>query len=95
LPQTLLRLGLFILHNSKQKIMKHYKPFLASTKQEIIKRAERINTEMHEYATQTFQEEDNDILSYDDCCIQFLIMKLAEKEYADHCEANYVFTNYK
>ncbi len=67
--------------------MQHYKPAISSAKEEIIKRAERINTAMHEYATKTFQEEENDILGYDDCCIQFLVMKLAEMEYRMYLES--------
>ncbi len=75
--------------------MEHYKPAIASAKDEIIKRAERIATEMHEYATKTFLEEENDVLVYGDCCIQFLVMKLAEMEYKAHLEATTVFETYK
>lgn len=73
--------------------MKHYKPAIASAKDEVIKRAERINSEMHEYASKTFLEDDNDTLGYDDCCIQFLVMKIAEMEYRAHLEANTIFLN--
>jgi hypothetical protein len=73
--------------------MQHYKPAISSAKEEVIKRAERISAEMHEYANKTFHEDDNDILGYDDCCIQFLVMKIAEMEYRAHLEANTVFIN--
>lgn len=67
--------------------MVHYKPAISSAKDEVIKRAERISTEMHEYANKAFEEPENDVLDYEDCCIQFLVLKLAELEYINHIEA--------